>query len=78
MFSIFIKWTKDFDKVSGEGLWKILATYSCPQKCITIVQQLYDEMQAGFYDKYELWEPFPVLDTLTLLLESFFVICLYY
>lgn len=47
-------------EVSRKGLWKIMATYGCPQNWFTIVQQLYNGMQATVYDKSKLSGPFPV------------------
>ena len=37
LFVAFIDLTKDFDTVSREGLWKILARLGCPPKFLTIL-----------------------------------------
>ena len=36
----FIDFTKAFDTVSREGLWKIRAKFGCPAKFIAMVRQM--------------------------------------
>ena len=59
LFSTYVDLTKAFDKVSREGLWKIMAKYGCPQKFISMAQQFHAGMQAQVQDNGET-EPFPV------------------
>ncbi|KAI0222195.1 hypothetical protein LSAT2_026566 [Lamellibrachia satsuma] len=60
LFSSYVDLTKAFDTVSREGLWKIMATYRCPRKFISMVQQFHAGMQALVQDNGEISEPFPV------------------
>ncbi len=46
----FIDLTKALDAVSREGLWKIVEKFGCPNKFITIVQQLHDGMMVKVLD----------------------------
>ena len=41
----FVDFTKAFDNVRRNGLWKILVRLSCPPKLITILQQLHEGHQ---------------------------------
>ena len=60
LYSTFVDLTKAFDTVSREGLWKIMAKYSCPAKFITIVRLLHDGMMARVQDDGITSEPFAV------------------
>ena len=60
LFSTYVDLTKAFDTVSREGLWKIMATYGCPRKFISMVQQFHAGMKAQVQDNGEISEPFPV------------------
>ena len=42
LFAAFIDLTKAFDTVSRDGLWKILATFGCPPKSVTILCKLFE------------------------------------
>ena len=45
----FVDLNKAFDTVSREGLWKIMAKFSCPAKFISMVRQLQgSKMMASF------------------------------
>ena len=46
LYTTFVDLTKAFDTVSRDGLWKIMAKYSCPNHFITIIQQFHDGMMA--------------------------------
>jgi hypothetical protein len=52
--------TKAFNTLSREGLWKIMAIFTCKVKFINIVQQLHVGMNARVQEQVELSEPFPV------------------
>ena len=60
LLSTYVDLTKAFDTVSRGGLWKIMAKYGCPRKCISMVQQFHAGMQAQVQDNGETSEPFPV------------------
>ena len=42
LYAAFIDLTKAFDTVSRDGLWKILATFGCPPKSVTILCKLFE------------------------------------
>ena len=44
--SIHVDHTKAFDKVSRDGLWKILTKFGCPTRFIAVVRQFHDGLQA--------------------------------
>ena len=46
LYMTFVDLTKAFDTVSRDGLWKIMAKFGCPPRCIAIVRQFHDGMQA--------------------------------
>ena len=46
IYMTFVDLTKAYDTVSRDGLWKIMAKFSCPPRFIAIVLQFYDGMQA--------------------------------
>lgn len=52
--SSLIVLTKEFDNVSIEGLWKIMVKYGYHRKCISVVPQLHEGMQAGVAENDEL------------------------
>ena len=56
----FVDFTKAFDTVSCEGLWKIMAKFGCPTKFIATVRQFHDGMLARVQLDGEFSEPFPV------------------
>ena len=45
-YMTFVDFTKAFDTVSREGLWKIMAKFGCPAKFIVMVWQVHDGMLA--------------------------------
>ena len=57
---IFVDLIKAFDKVSREGLWKIMAKFGCPTKFIAMVRQFNDGMLARVQNDGEFSDPFPV------------------
>ncbi len=56
----FIDLTKAFDTVSREGLWQIIEKFGCPNKFITIIQQLHDGMMVTVLDDGDESEAFLV------------------
>ncbi|KAI8490935.1 hypothetical protein Bbelb_313540 [Branchiostoma belcheri] len=46
LFMAFIDLTKAFDSLNREALWKILKRFGCPDKFITILRLLHDQMTA--------------------------------
>ena len=56
----FVDITKAFDRVSRDGLWKIMAKFGCPPRFIAMVRQFHDGMQARVQNDGEFSEPFEV------------------
>ena len=48
------------ERVSRDGLWKIMAKFGCPPRYIAMVRQFHDGMQARVQNDGEYSEPFPV------------------
>ena len=46
LYMTFVDLTKAFDKVSRDGLWKIITMFDCPPRFIAMVRQFHDCMQA--------------------------------
>ena len=59
LYTTFVYLTKDFDTVSREGLWKIMAKFGCgcPDKFIALVRSSHDGMQVHIQDDGECSEP---------------------
>ena len=60
LYMTFVDLTKVFDTVSREGLWKIMAKFGCPAKCIAVVRQFHDGMLVRVQNDGEFSDPFPV------------------
>ena len=60
LYTTFVDFTKAFDTVSREGLWKIMAKVGCPSKFITMVRQFHDSMMVSLMDNGEESAPFLV------------------
>ena len=60
LYMTFVDLTKAFDTISREGLWKIMAKFSCPTKSIAMVRQFHDGMLARVQNDGEFSDPFPV------------------
>ena len=60
LYMTFIDLTKAFDTVSRDGLWKIMAKFGCPPRCIAMVRQFHDGMQARVQNDGGYSEPFLV------------------
>ena len=60
LYMTFVDFTKAFDTVSREGLWKIMAKFGCPAKFIAMVRQFHDGMLARVQNDGEFSDPFPV------------------
>ena len=58
--SSYNDWTKAFDIISQDGLWKIMAKNGCPEKFFLMVCQFQDGMQAHVQDNGTFTEPFAV------------------
>jgi len=46
LYAVFIDFTKAFDTVSRDGLWRVLAKFGCPAKFINIIRSFHDGMKA--------------------------------
>ena len=57
--------TKDFDTVSREGLWKILARLGCPPKFLTILRQLHEGQMGQVKYNGTLTDSFPITNSVT-------------
>ena len=60
LYMTFVDLTKAFDTVSCDGLWKIMAKFSCLPRYIAMVRQFHDRMQARVQNDGEYSEPFSV------------------
>ena len=60
LYMTFVNLTKAFDKVSREGLRKIMAKFGCPAKFIAMVWQFHDGMLARVQNDGKFSDPFPV------------------
>ena len=60
LYMIFVGLARAFDAVGREGLWKIMAKFGCPAKCIAMVRQFNDSMLARVQNDGEFSDPFPV------------------
>ena len=60
LYMTFVDLTKAFDRVSREGLWKIMAKFGCLTKFIAMVKQFHDGMLARIQNDGEFSDPFPV------------------
>ena len=65
LYMNFVDFTKAFDTVSREGLWKIMAKFGCPAKFIAMVRQFHDAMLARVQNDREFSDPFPVTNGVT-------------
>ena len=60
LYMTFVDFTKAFDTVSREGLWKSMTKFGCPAKFIAMVRQFHDGMLAKVQNDGEFSDPFPV------------------
>ena len=60
LYISFVDLNKAFDSVSKEGLWKILAKFSCPEKFFKMVRRFHDDMVARVLNDGGSSEPFQV------------------
>ena len=60
LYMTYVDFTKAFDIVSHEGLWKIMAKFGCQTKFIAMVRQFHDGMLAQVQNDGEFSDPFPV------------------
>ncbi len=61
LYVIFVDLTKAFDKVSRQGLWKILEKLGCQPKFLAMIIQLH-EGQLGVRHSSNLSQPFPIVN----------------
>ena len=59
-YMTFVDFTKAFDTVSREGLWKNMAKFGCPTKFIAMVRQFRNGILARVQNDGEFSDPFPV------------------
>ena len=50
LYSTHVDLTKGFDRVSQDGLWKMMVKCGCPEKFILMVHQFHDGFQARVPD----------------------------
>ena len=60
LFMVFIDFTKAFDTVNRELLWKLLDHFGCPNTFTMIIREFHEGMQATVLVDGDLTEPFPV------------------
>ena len=60
LYAAFVDFTKAFDTVSPDGLWKILARLGCPSTFLTILRQLHEGQQGQMKHNGSLSGSFPV------------------
>ena len=60
LYTAFFDLTKAFDTIHRETLWTILSKYGCPDKLISMIRLLHDEMTASVICEGQQAEPFPV------------------
>ena len=60
LYSSFIDLTKAFDIVCHNDLWKIISTFGCPPKFITLVHSPYDRMLVQVLNDGQSSDAFPV------------------
>ena len=61
MYIVFVDFTKAFDTVNRDFLFKILGKLGCPPKFIRLIQSLYSEVNARLIVDGVLTEPFVLL-----------------
>ena len=55
----FVSVTKAFDRVSRDGLRKVMATFGCPARFIAMIRKFLDGLLARVKNDDEYSEPFP-------------------
>ena len=60
LYMVFIDFTKAFDTIDRELLWKLLEHYGCPDIVVKIIREFHDGMQATVLVDGDTTEPFPV------------------
>ena len=60
LYMTFVDLTKDFDTVSRDTLWKIMAKFGFSPRFIAMVRQFHDGMQARVQNDGAFSEPFEV------------------
>lgn len=60
LYMLFVDLTKAFDTVNRPALWEILRKTGCPDKFVSIVRQLHDNMQGTLKSDSEKKHPFPI------------------
>ncbi|XP_072051734.1 uncharacterized protein [Amphiura filiformis] len=60
LYMVFIDFTKAFDTIDRELLWKLLEHYGCPYIFVKIIREFHDRMQATALVDGDTTEPFPL------------------
>ncbi|VDM00437.1 unnamed protein product [Schistocephalus solidus] len=60
LYTTFVNLTKTFDTVNGDGLWKVIENFGCPEWFKQLVRQLHDGMTARVNDNGTVSEAFAV------------------
>ena len=60
LYMVFVDFTKAFDTVHRETLWKILRKIGCPDLLVDLIASLHKDMKASVSLKGELSKPFDV------------------
>ena len=58
LYMVFVEFTKEFDTVHRETLWKILRKIGCPDLFVDLIASLHKDMKASVSLKGELSKPF--------------------
>jgi len=62
LYAVFIDFSKAFDTVSREGLWKVLKKFGCTEKIVNLIRSLHDGMQAQVVQSQLTSHEFPVIN----------------
>lgn len=60
LFVVFVDFSKAFDTVDRETLWKVLQIYGCPEKLVNIIKQFHTWMKGQVFIGGEPSETFEV------------------
>lgn len=60
LYMTFFDLSKAFDTVNRTALWRVLKRYGCPDKLVSLIQNLHENMQASVRINNELSAPFNV------------------
>ena len=60
LYMVFVDFNKAFDTVGRTGLWQLLRKYGCPERFITMIEELNTGMMANVSVGGEVSESFSV------------------